>query len=244
MRTRVLFLAAGAAIALASSSIGYADVDPPTAKGIEHDLRPTADADIITAIDGSSSMTRLKRMIEYIGLAKAVMDVDFLARVASGPNGRVGFTAFSWSSDGNIDVIVPWMLIATAEDAAKASAKFLEAIEIDASQQFVVRWTDVALAIGAAAATEQASPFASTHTFINICSDGVSNSGVPPRAARDRALAENVTISAVLFGSRPMLADYYARNVIGGPGAFILPISDAAAMSKLLARKYWLDLTS
>jgi|SoiMethySBSTD1v2_1073268.scaffolds.fasta_scaffold423919_2 Protein of unknown function (DUF1194) len=209
-----------------------------------YDLRSSVDADIITAVDDSSSMTRLKRMVEYTGLAKAVVDPDFLARIASGPNGRVGFTAFSWSSDGKIEVIVPWMLITTADDAAKASAMFLKAIEIDASQQFVVRWTDVALAIDAADAISQASPFARSHTFINICSDGVSNSGAAPRAARDRALTEDVTINAVLFGNRPMLVDYYARNVIGGSGAFILPISDAAAMSTLLARKYWLDLTS
>lgn len=263
MRTRVLFLGAGTAIALASSSTSYADVDPPTAKTIvidasgnwvstrdpgdyegEDDPRPLADADIITAVDDSSSMTRLERTIQYTGLAKAVTDPSFLARIATGPNGRVGFMVFTWSSDGKIEMIVPWMIIATADDAAMASAQLLRAVEIDPWKQFVVRWTDVALAIGAAAAIGQDAPFASSHTFINICSNGISNSGTPPRAARDRALTEDVTISAVLFGSRPMLADYYARNVIGGSGAFILPISDAAAMSKLLAKKYWLDLTS
>jgi hypothetical protein len=230
---------------MALLAIGALAYGPAEAGNVtEDDSRPSVDADIITAIDDSSSMTRLKRMVEYTGLAKAVMDPGFLARIASGPNGRVGFTAFAWSSDGKMEVIVPWMLITAADDAAKASAELLKAIEIDASKQFAVRRTDVALAIGAAAAIGQASPFASSHTFINICSDGVSNSGVPPHAVRNRALAEDMTISAVLFGSRPMLVDYYARNVIGGPGAFILTISDAAAMSKLLARKYWLDLTS
>jgi hypothetical protein len=228
-----------------SLAIGALLYGPAGADSIAgYDLRSSVDADIITAVDDSSSMTRLKRMVEYTGLAKAVVDPDFLARVASGPRGRVGFTAFSWSSDGKVEVIVPWMLITTADDAAKASAMFLKAIEIDASQQFAVRWTDVALAIDTAAAIRRASPFASSHTFINICSDGTSNSGAPPRAARDRALTEDVTINGVLFGNRPMLVDYYARNVIGGSGAFILRASDAAAMSALLARTYWLDLTS
>ena len=254
MRTRVLFLGAGTAIALASSSASYADVvdangnwvstrDPGNYEG-KHDPRPLADADIITAVDDSSSMTQLERTIQYTGLANAVTDPGFLGRIATGPNGRVGFMAFTWSSDGKIEIIVPWMIIATADDAAIASAQLLRAVEIDPSKQFVVRWTDVALAIGAAAAIGRDAPFASSHTFINICSNGISNSGTPPRAARDRALTGDVTISAVLFGSRPMLADYYARNVIGGSGAFILPVSDAAAMSKLLAKKYWLDLTS
>jgi len=91
---------------------------------------------------------------------------------------------------------------------------------------------------------KQASPYAATHTFINICSDGISNSGESPQAARDRVMDTDVTISAVLLGNRPGLADYYARNVVGGAGAFILPISDTAAASKLLIRKFWMDLTS
>src|SRR5262249_46358396 len=138
----------------------------------------------------------------------------------------------------------PWMLIATADDAKVASAMLLKAAQIDPAKQFVARMTDVALAIGTAAAMQQASPYAAHHTFINICSDGVSNSGAPPRTIRDSILGGDVTISAVLFGKRPMLADYYARNVVGGVGAFILPISDTAAMSDLLVRKYWMDLTS
>lgn len=208
------------------------------------DARLPTDADIITAIDDSSSVTRLERLLAFTGLSKAVKEPHFLAHIGSGPNRRVGFMAFTWSGDGKTDVIVPWMIIATAEDAEVASAMLLHAAQIDRSKEFAVRATDVALAIGTAARVEHDSPYAANHTFINICSDGISNSGAPPRVARDRALGEDVTISAVLLGNRPMLADYYARNVVGGRGAFILPISDAVAMSKLLVRKYWLDLTS
>jgi hypothetical protein len=208
------------------------------------DTPPHTDANIITAIDDSSSVTRLERMVAYTGLSKAVRDSHFLSQVAGGPDGRVGFVAFTWSGDGRTEVIVPWMLIATADDAEIASAMLLRAAHIDSSKQFAVRTTDIALAIGTAAKMQRASPYVANHTFINICSDGISNSGASPRAVRDSVLEKNVTISAVLFGNRPMLADYYARNVVGGAGAFILPISDAVTMSKLMVRKYWLDLTS
>src|SRR5262245_56296411 len=103
--------------------------------------RLRTDADIVTAIDDSSSMTRLDRVLVYTGLSKAVMDPRFLARIATGPNARVGFTAFTWSSDGKVDVIVPWMIIATANDAEAASARFLKTIETDPWKQFVVRRT-------------------------------------------------------------------------------------------------------
>ena len=226
--------------------LGTPSVPMPALAGSPPDdhARPLVDADIITAIDDSSSMTRLKRILAYTGLSKAVMDPDFLARIAAGPNGRVGFMAFAWSSEGTIDVIVPWMTIATARDAEKASAMFLQAIDFEPSKRLVARLTDVELALEGAVAFQDTSPFRSGHTFINICSDDASNTGASPRATRDRALVKGATISAVLFFDRPMLSDYYSRNIIGGPGAFILPISDAAAMSKLLTRKFWLDVTS
>jgi hypothetical protein len=208
------------------------------------DVRPATDANIITAIDDSSSMTHLKRTLAYTGLSMAVRDAQFLARVASGPHNRVGFMAFTWSSDGKIEVIVPWMIVANTKDAEVASAMFLKAGEISPSKQFTVRKTDVALAIAAAAAIERTSPFFANHAFINICSDGTSNSGAAPRAVRDSTLGEDMTISAVLFDSRPMLADYYVQNVVGGRGAFILRVNDAVAMSKVLIKKFWLDLTS
>jgi hypothetical protein len=226
--------------------LGLTALATPVAGGgiSEGDARFPTDANIITAIDDSSSIILLERTLEYSGLARAVIDPDFLARIATGPNRRVGFTAFTWSSDGKIDVIVPWMIIATPNDASVASAMLLKAADIDPAKRFAVRWTDVALAIRAAAAMKQASPFPSSHTFINICSNGISNSGAAPRAVRDRVLDKDVTISAVLLGNRPGLADYYARNVVGGGGAFILPISDTAAASKLLIKKFWMDLTS
>ena len=208
------------------------------------DGRLATDADITTAIDNSSSVTRLKRLLEYTGLAKAVRDPRFLAHVARGSNGRIGFMAFSWSANGKTDVIVPWMIISSLDEANVASEMFDNAATVDQSIGSEVRMTDVALAIRSAAAIEQASPFVANHTFINICSDGLSNAGASPRATRDRALAKGSTISAVLIFDRPTLSDYYSRNVIGGPGAFILPIVDSAAMSKLLTRKFWLDLAS
>jgi hypothetical protein len=210
----------------------------------DRDDRPRTDAQIITAIDDSGSMTWLKRMLAYRGLAKAVIEPSFLARIAAGSNRRVGFIAFTWSSDGKIDVIVPWMTIANAGDARNAAAMFLKAIDSDPPRPRVATMTDLNLAIATATMLEESSPFVGVHTFINICSDGISNSGASPGSARDHALAKGLTISAVLFFGRPMLDDYYSRNVIGGPGAFILPISDAAAMSGVLTRKFWLDLTS
>src|SRR5262245_11365115 len=54
------------------------------------DARPPTDANLITAIDDSSSINTVERALEYAGLARAVRDPRFLAEVAGGPNGRVG----------------------------------------------------------------------------------------------------------------------------------------------------------
>jgi hypothetical protein len=104
--------------------------------------------------------------------------------------------------------------------------------------------TDIGLAIRVAMVLARGSPYAAGHRFINVCANGIANVGEPPARARDRALRESVTIDAVVFGSTAVLADYFQDNVIGGPGAFVLPIRSAQDMSSLLVRKFWLDLVS
>jgi Protein of unknown function (DUF1194) len=208
------------------------------------EARIATDADIIAAIDTSSSITNADLALEYAGLARALREPRFLAQVAGGPQGRVGFAAFTWSSEDRFDVIVPWMIISTEDDARRAALALVAASPGKRAREYEVARTDIGLAIRVAMVLAHSSPYAAPHRFINICANGIANAGEPPSRARDRALRESVTIDAVIFGSTAVLTDYFQRNVVGGPGAFILPIRDAQEMATFLVRKFWLDLTS
>ena len=84
-----------------------------------------------------------------------------------------------------------------------------------------------------------------TRKVIDVSGDGPNIGGRPLSAARGEALAKGFTINALAirrpggrpggFGGEP-LEDTYAREVIGGPGAFV-EVADEARPFALAARR-------
>ncbi|MBE7190727.1 DUF1194 domain-containing protein, partial [Jatrophihabitans endophyticus] len=75
--------------------------------------------------------------------------------------------------------------------------------------------------------------YAGTRRVIDVSGDGPNNSGRPVTAARDAAVADGITINGLPLLIRPTrygymdidnLDDYYADCVVGGEGAFNLPV--------------------
>ena len=81
---------------------------------------------------------------------------------------------------------------------------------------------------------------------IDVSGDGVNNSGPPAEEARDRAVADGIVINGLpIMNDRPAygrmpplpLDQYYAQNVIGGPGAFLISAADFDAFENAVRRK-------
>ena len=62
----------------------------------DHPLPLQTDVNLITAIDVSDSITRHDEWLQYSGLARGVVDAEFLARIAEGTERRIGFAAFTF----------------------------------------------------------------------------------------------------------------------------------------------------
>ncbi len=218
----------------------------------DHPMPVATDFNIITAVDVSDSITRHDEWLQYSGLARGVVDPRFLARVAEGLEQRVGFMAFTWSSGGDIDIIVPWTVIKTRADGERVAALFESAPRIDRTGYGMYRpsvldqgeqgMTDIAEAVESALNISQAAPFPARRSVINILSNGVDNNGQDPRAIRDQAIRLGVTINGVVFGSRQDLPAYFRRNIVGGPGAFLMTVQKPGDLPTALERKFWQDL--
>lgn len=215
------------------------------------------DVNLITAIDVSDSITRHEEWLQYQGLAKALLEPDFLALLAAGYHRRVGILIVSWSSGGALRTVVPWTVVASAQDARRVAAVLRAAPRIDRSHYLEESEgleslqttdaedcgrTDVALAIGGSLERAMTAPFAARRSVINILSNGVDNSGGAPERARDQALELGMTVNAVVFGSRRDVPAYFEERVIGGPGAFMMTIREPGDMVASLARKFWRDM--
>lgn len=219
----------------------------------DHPLPVQTDVNLITAIDVSDSITRQDEWLQYSGLARGVVDPGFLARIAEGVEQRIGFAAFTWSSGGQIAVVVPWTIIETRADAERVAAQFEAAPRIDRSDFGRYRpysssvddrggMTDIGEAVEFAIGLAQAAPFAARRSVVNILSNGVDNNGPSPDAMRDHAIRLGMTINGIVFGDRDDLADYFRDHVIGGTGAFLMTVSKPEHLPTALERKFWQDL--
>lgn len=234
----------------------FAITGPATAQRAAMPL--ATDFNVITAVDVSDSITRHDEWLQYSGLARGVVDSGFLSLIGDGLMRRIGFMAFTWSSDGRMRVIVPWTVIAGREDAARVAAQLQGAPRIDRShyednhqtpEATAVNlpaatggMTDIAQAVGAATRFAANAPFQGRRAVINILSNGVDNAGFGPSLARDEAVRQGATINGVVFGGHRDLPAYFRQYVIGGPGAFLITVQKPADLPRALEKKFWRDL--
>jgi Ca-activated chloride channel family protein len=214
------------------------------------------DANIVTALDASASVGRYEEWLEREGLAQAVVHPWFLEVVRAGRHKRVGFAVFTWSSHGNVKPIVPWTTIATPEDAKRVS-HHLFSINLVEEGQLLDRdmpidhyeapgdphQTDICLAIRSASALLESAPFKSLRSVINIVGNGPSNSGMEPAKARDAALEANQIVNGLVIGYGLVSdVEYYRTHVIGGPGSFVMQVSNREDITEAFLAKFRLDI--
>ncbi|RUU38970.1 DUF1194 domain-containing protein [Mesorhizobium sp. M6A.T.Ce.TU.002.03.1.1] len=92
-RWRALYLALPLMVFLCGTS--------PAAKAVV----PGTDANVVTAIDVSDSISRYEEWLQQTGLVRALVHPDFLRAATAGPRRRIGFAVFTWSSDGKFDLL-------------------------------------------------------------------------------------------------------------------------------------------
>jgi len=88
----------------------------------------------------------------------------------------------------------------------------------------------------------QMAPYAAQRAVINIIGNGEDNVGEDAQSARDRAVEKGIVVNGVVLGTDSAVMDYYRREIVGGPGAFVMWASTIAAMSDVMARKFQSDI--
>ena len=87
---------------------------------------------------------------------------------------------------------------------------------------------------------------------LDISGDGPNNDGGPVLAARDAALAKEITVKGVTMmfpgPSRPQadidrLDDYFADCVAGGQGSFVFPVKNSADLEEAIRTTLVSDIT-
>jgi hypothetical protein len=207
----------------------------PPARGEQVDL------ELVIAVDVSRSMDEEEFRLQRQGYVEAIRHPDFVRAVKSGAEGRIALTYVEWSARLSQKIVVPWRIIDSTE-AAEGFAAELEEQPIAAG-----RGTSISAAIDFAAALLEASEHAGGRRVIDVSGDGPNNYGPAVTSARDDAIADGIVINGlpILIRPSPIVPDivrYYSDCVVGGPGAFVLPVRGVAEFSEAIRRKLILEV--
>jgi hypothetical protein len=214
---------AGAALAGARSAPSRAVEQAPAADPV--------DLALVMAIDGSASISGNTLEFQLRGHAGALRDPMLVDAITGGRHGAIRAAVAVWSDPGTFRVVVPWTRIAGPYEAvALADA-------IDAAPRQARRG---ATAIGSAvlAAVDLVAGVDAPRRTVDLTSNGFSNAGPAPEAARAAAEAAGVTVNALaILNEFSWLEDYYRANVIAGPGAFVTSVADFDGFEDALRAK-------
>lgn len=203
------------------------------------------DVELVLAVDVSRSMTERELEIQRRGYAEAIASFEVSEAIASGPNGRVALTYVEWAASASQRTVVPWTLIGSAADADAFAGHLATHFES------AMRRTSISGAIDHAAGLFDGNGFSGLRQIIDVSGDGPNNEGRPVEAARDAAVARGIVINGLPLMTREgmgfqwTLSDldrYYRDCVIGGPAAFVVPVTEWSEFARAVRRKLVLEL--
>jgi uncharacterized protein DUF1194 len=245
------FLKGCAAVAAAFIAFALATTEPPAraAPGA-----PAVDVALVLAADVSRSINDEEFGLQRRGYAAAIASSRLLEAIRSGPHAAIAVSFIEWAGEGEQKTVVDWTLIRGEADARQFAATLLAA-----PRSFVGR-TAIGSAIDFSMGLLAENGFAADRQVIDVSGDGTSNQGRSVTEARDAALKAGVTINGLaIFNQRAAaeggylalhtnppggLAQYYHDNVIGGPGAFVLPIDDFRSFGEAMVHKLVSEVAS
>jgi hypothetical protein len=203
------------------------------------------DVELIIAVDVSLSMSPDELEIQRHGYAAALTDERVFEAIAEGVHGRIAVTYFEWAGTTSHHIIVPWTMITTRDDAKRVAAR------LSAQPPNSARRTSISGAMEFGADLFAESPFQGAKRIIDISGDGPNNQGPPVDFTRNTVVVQGITINGLPLMTNGGLSSaydvqdldkYYADCVIGGPGAFMVPVNDWSQFPEAIRRKLVLEL--
>jgi hypothetical protein len=193
------------------------------------------DLELVLLADASGSITQSEIILQRQGYAAAITDP---AAIRSNLTGTIAVVYVEWAA--NQVAVVDWTVI-DGEPAARAFAEALLGPPRLATGRNAIG--DALLEGKRLIETNQ---ITGLRRVIDFSSDSLGNfSGVGIAAARAEVLAAGITINGLPIlddGEGDPLADLYQTEIIGGPGAFVLPAYGREGFVTAVRRKLILEI--
>lgn len=189
----------------------------PTMPAVADTVR--VDVELVLAVDASGSIDDGEFVLQRMGYAQALRDPRVLNAIRGGAEQAIAVTMVEWTGRGLQTVIVPWTIIKDTE-----SAEYVAALLLSRPRALFGGGTAVGEAIYHAAGLFDDNDIDSDRQVIDLSGDGPTNQGRSAASARDFAVQRGITVNGLpILTDYPGLDRFFEDNVIGGPGAFMVP---------------------
>ena len=203
------------------------------------------DVELVLAVDISYSMDFDELALQREGYRLALTSKEFLSALREGAHGKIAVTYVEWAGQHDQRVIVPWRLVDGPESADSVAS------EIGRSEPRRASRTSISGALQFSRALFDTSGFRGMRRVIDVSGDGPNNSGSLIAPTRDEVVNAGITINGLPIQlKRPHRSTmdiqnldlYYEDCVIGGPGAFVVPIRDHSQFISAIRTKLVLEV--
>ncbi|MFL5000051.1 MAG: DUF1194 domain-containing protein [Xanthobacteraceae bacterium] len=193
----------------------------------------SVDLELVLAVDVSGSVNQTRFELQKEGYVAAFRNPRVLGAIGSGPAQAIAVTMVQWTGPSLQIQVIPWTVI---RDRRSAEA-FAAAID-SVPRQLFSGGTSISGAIDYSLTLFAESGFRGSRRVIDVSGDGSNNRGRPAHLARDDAARVGVGINGLpILALEPNLDRYYYDNVIGGPGAFMVPAESYEAFAAAILKK-------
>lgn len=214
------------------------------------DERPTADIEIVLAVDASGSVDRHELKLQLDGIAAAFRDPEIIQAISAGPLQRIYVATLIWSDAAYQKHPTEWQIV----DSMQSGEEFAAMVEVMASQHGAITaigggGTGLGAGLEYALGMIEENGVTAIRKVVDISGDGRESDswkeGVTmlPKA-REMAQILGVTVNglAIQIGI-PDLTEYYRDNVLVGPGSFVLPAADFQDYARAIKKKLLRELS-
>jgi hypothetical protein len=199
------------------------------------------DTALIVSVDVSSSVDERRYQLQLEGIASALEDKGVIDAILNGPKGGILLAMVAW--DDRQRMALPWVRIASAADAVAAAQR------VRALPRYSGQFTCVAgmLRYISDKVIPQI-PATALRVVVDVSGDGSDNCNAEESAAavRDELASRATTINGlpILEGREAAtLEQWYAENVKGGPGSFILPADGYEDFGRAIRQKFVIEIS-
>ncbi len=199
------------------------------------------DLELVLAVDVSLSMDSFEQRLQLQGYVDAFRDPEVLRAIDTGEHKKIAVIFVEWGGMEFQNVKVPWTLV----DGVESANKFAELLS--RRRLTALPLTSISTALLFSAALFEDNGFKGTRRVIDVSGDGPNNQGIVVTKARDEVARRGITINGLpvmlRVGQAPGFFDlekldvYYEDCVIGGPGAFIVPVHEEKNFARAIRRK-------